>query len=650
MWMLIVVWRVLVKVLRHLGWGIFLVPVAGVGILLFGVTLWTVGAALLAGALAIQWPTVAARVLPPAMVGAGLSGLVVAGRTPGSPVSWLESRIQSSFSIRAVPGKALPPARWYTYVTGGPPRLQVTWLPPGQFLPAVAKKIAAAKRRVLGGPPPGGKGGAQATIHQKLAPNWVSIRPGSGQGSISFQKGIAVPRAAFVKGPPGGPLFFGKGPSGPPPAFSVDLKGAGITQDGMTKLGHVIAQPSWPVPGLWHGRLLVPLALLLLTLGLWLTPRSLAGLRGRGATLAPDVRRWLRENRWGVLLVPVTLLGLTVFGVRPWTIAAVIAAVVVLARWPRIAADLVPLVLAIFAVRGFELAANWQSMAAAFQGPAFGRPPAPSPVMFGAVDVNTPATALLAGVEASVFLAFGAWLVPRTIGAHARTVFTPGTDVELAGRVQRLTESRSHAVDAATSELRRIERDLHDGAQARLVALGMNLRAVERVLPANPQAALALVAEARETSLRALNELRDLIRGIYPPVLADRGLGHAIRALALDTPMPTELDIDLPGRLSAPVESACYFAVAEALANAVKHSGARRVQIRIKHAADALRIEVADDGVGGADPARGTGLQGVERRLGTFDGILAVSSPPGGPTMIVMEVPCVLSSPKTSSC
>jgi signal transduction histidine kinase len=269
--------------------------------------------------------------------------------------------------------------------------------------------------------------------------------------------------------------------------------------------------------------------------------------------------------------------------------------------------------------------------------------------MYGAIQVDSPGTALLAGAEASAFLALGAWLVPRTIAAHARSVFTPGAELELAGRVQRLTESRSHAVDAATTELRRIERDLHDGAQARLVALGMNLRAVEKVLPVNPQAALALVAEARESSGRALSELRDLIRGICPPVLADRGLGHAVRALALDTPLPTELDIDLPGRLSPPVESAAYFAVAEALANAVKHSGARRVQIRIKHAADTLRIEVADDGIGGADPDRGTGLQGVERRLGTFDGILAVSSPSGGPTMIVMEVPCALSSPKTSS-
>src|SRR5213078_2587232 len=179
-------------------------------------------------------------------------------------------------------------------------------------------------------------------------------------------------------------------------------------------------------------------------------------------------------------------------------------------------------------------------------------------------------------------------------------------------------ESRGHAIDAATSELRRIERDLHDGAQARLVALGMNLRAVERMLPGSPQAALGLVAEARETSLRALNELRDLIRGIYPPVLADRGLGHAVRALALDAPLPTELDIDLPGRLTAPVESACYFAVAEALANAVKHSGARQAQVRIRHARGMLRVEVTDDGCGGADPARGSGLAGIERRLGTF--------------------------------
>src|SRR5262249_8686562 len=155
--------------------------------------------------------------------------------------------------------------------------------------------------------------------------------------------------------------------------------------------------------------------------------------------------------------------------------------------------------------------------------------------------------------------------------------------------------------DAAAAELRRIERDLHDGAQARLVALGMNLRAGERGLPGSPNAALALVAEARETPVPALDELRNLIRGICPPVLAGRGLGHAVQARAGAPPRPPRLETALPGRPPPPVESACYFAVAEALANAVKHAGARSAQIRIRHAAGLLRIEVSDDGIGGAD-------------------------------------------------
>jgi signal transduction histidine kinase len=156
--------------------------------------------------------------------------------------------------------------------------------------------------------------------------------------------------------------------------------------------------------------------------------------------------------------------------------------------------------------------------------------------------------------------------------------------------------------------------------------------------------------EARQTSARALTELRELVRGVHPPVLADRGLADAIRALALDTPMKVETDIDLPGRLAAPVETACYFAVAEVLTNAVKHSGARDARIAVTHAEGMLRIVVTDFGTGGADPARGSGLAGVERRLATFDGIVAVSSPVGGPTMVVLEVPCASSLPKISSC
>jgi signal transduction histidine kinase len=247
-------------------------------------------------------------------------------------------------------------------------------------------------------------------------------------------------------------------------------------------------------------------------------------------------------------------------------------------------------------------------------------------------------------LAAFLFLAFGLWLVPRTLGMHYMLVS------RLTNRVQRLSETRTDAVDTAAAELRRVERDLHDGAQARLVALGMSLRAAERLFATSPGAALALVGEAREMSSRALTELRDLVRGILPPVLADRGLGDAVRALALETPVNVKLDIDLPGRLAEPVESAAYFAVAEVLANAVKHADARMVDIHMRHDGDALRIAVTDDGVGGADPAKGSGLRGVERRLGTFDGILAVNSPPGGPTIVVIEVPCALLSLKTSSC
>jgi signal transduction histidine kinase len=258
-------------------------------------------------------------------------------------------------------------------------------------------------------------------------------------------------------------------------------------------------------------------------------------------------------------------------------------------------------------------------------------------------------------LQGSVLVVLGLWLAPRVMRHHLVGLPDPELAArarQLAQRVQTLTKTRHDAVDTAAAELRRIERDLHDGAQARLVALGMSLRAAERMFASNPEAALALVTEARETSSRALADLRDLVRGIYPPVLADRGLADAVRALALDTPLHTELDINLPGEVELPVGAAVYFAIAEALTNAVRHSGARTVRIHLGHSGlgtGTLRAEVTDDGAGGADPARGTGLAGVERRLATFDGILAVSSPPGGPTIVVIEVPCALSSAKTST-
>jgi signal transduction histidine kinase len=151
------------------------------------------------------------------------------------------------------------------------------------------------------------------------------------------------------------------------------------------------------------------------------------------------------------------------------------------------------------------------------------------------------------------------------------------------------------------------------------------------------------------TDSRAIIELRDLVRGIYPPVLADRGLAEAVRNLALDTVMDVEVSADLPAEPPMPVAAAVYFAVAEILTNVVQHARAETVQISVRHVDGVLRAWITDDGLGGADPARGTGLAGVERRLAPFDGILAVSSPAGGPTIVAIEVPCALSSVKISS-
>ena len=157
-----------------------------------------------------------------------------------------------------------------------------------------------------------------------------------------------------------------------------------------------------------------------------------------------------------------------------------------------------------------------------------------------------------------------------------------------------------------------------------------------------PAAAKALIAKTREASADVLAELRRLVRGIYPPVLAERGLGDAVRALALDCPLRVTVEVDLPDRPPPPVEAAAYFAVSELLTNAARHSGAREVTIDIGRRGGDLRITVTDDGVGGADPARGSGLRGLERRIATFDGVLAVHSPPGGPTVAVIEIPRVL--------
>ncbi|MEU4820628.1 histidine kinase [Actinomadura sp. NPDC023710] len=252
---------------------------------------------------------------------------------------------------------------------------------------------------------------------------------------------------------------------------------------------------------------------------------------------------------------------------------------------------------------------------------------------------------------ATACIALGYVIGPKMLTAYGywgRALLGPTRKSELALRVQHLTETRSDAVDASAAELRRIERDLHDGAQARLVAMGMSLGAIEHLLDRDPEKARLLLAETRASSAKALHELRDLVRGIHPPVLADRGVGDAVRALALDHPLDVEVSAELPARPEPPVESAAYFAVSEILTNAAKHSGASRVWVDMRYENHMLRITVTDDGRGGATLEGGSGLRGIERRIGTFDGVLALSSPLGGPTIVTMELPCALSSPKIS--
>ncbi|HTJ37309.1 MAG TPA: sensor domain-containing protein [Dactylosporangium sp.] len=244
----------------------------------------------------------------------------------------------------------------------------------------------------------------------------------------------------------------------------------------------------------------------------------------------------------------------------------------------------------------------------------------------------------------------GPWL-QWALARYDHSLLGPTRSAVLSVRVDRLTQTRTQVVDAQAAELRRIERDLHDGAQARIVALGMSLGMAEDLVRHDPDAAQALIAEARQASTKALAELRLLVRGIHPPVLAERGLLGGLRALALTLPLPVAVeavDGELPGRPPAPVESAAYFAAAEALANVVKHSGATAAWVSLTYFGGALYVSVGDDGVGGAAARAGSGLAGVEKRLAAFDGSLRVDSPPGGPTVLTMELPCALSSPKIS--
>ncbi|MEV0740631.1 sensor domain-containing protein [Streptomyces sp. NPDC050549] len=384
---------------------------------------------------------------------------------------------------------------------------------------------------------------------------------------------------------------------------------------------------------------LVSLVLIPVGIGLITTPWVLAGVRAHAN------RRRLLAVEWYGVRIPPAYRALPA-GVKPWTRTFRLLGDPATwrdVRWLPVdtvagfVTALVPAALVFYPLEGFALAFGlWRVFT---DGTYVGW-------WYGFVPVSGQGSALLAGLLGVALLVASYFLTPALLRVHfllTRSVLAPGQG-ELAQRVRVLTDTRRDAVDSSAAELRRIERDLHDGAQARLVAMGMDLGTIEALIERNPEKAKELLARARQSSAEALGELRDLVRGIHPPVLAERGLGDAVRALALRMPVPTEVGVDFGGgRSDAPVESAAYFAVSEVLTNAVKHSGADRIWVDMRHEEGLLRISVTDDGAGGAVVGAGSGLSGVGRRLGTFDGVLAVSSPAGGPTVVTMEIPCALS-------
>ena len=263
----------------------------------------------------------------------------------------------------------------------------------------------------------------------------------------------------------------------------------------------------------------------------------------------------------------------------------------------------------------------------------------PDGVDFGLFTVDTVAESFAVALLGPPLLVAAVWLQRGlALGqAHlARIVLQP----DERERIAELETRRTGAVDAAATELRRIERDLHDGAQARLVALAMDLGLAREQLESDPAAAATLLEGAHEDAKTALVELRDLARGIHPAILTDRGLDAAVSALAARCPVPCTVDVDLPRRPPAAVESAAYFTVAEALANVAKHSGARTCAITAREERDRVVVEVRDDGLGGADAARGTGLAGLRGRIEALDGELSIVSPEGEGTLLRAELPC----------
>ncbi|MFI6847494.1 sensor histidine kinase [Kitasatospora sp. NBC_00085] len=248
-------------------------------------------------------------------------------------------------------------------------------------------------------------------------------------------------------------------------------------------------------------------------------------------------------------------------------------------------------------------------------------------------------------VSGVLLLAVTPWVVAllaRLEELAAHRLLGPGRTETLERRVEEITESRAGLVDAVDAERRRIERDLHDGAQQRLTSLAMNLGLARRTLKDVAPEVMQVIVDAHEEAQAAIDELRDLVRGLHPAVLEDRGLDAALSGIAARAPLPVRLDVALVEPIAPTVEAVAYFTVSEALTNVAKHARATRVDLSVRTVGGRLLLVVSDDGVGGADASRGTGLTGLRKRAASVDGSLSVLSPLGGPTTITVELPCVL--------
>ncbi|RFU37616.1 sensor histidine kinase [Actinomadura logoneensis] len=268
------------------------------------------------------------------------------------------------------------------------------------------------------------------------------------------------------------------------------------------------------------------------------------------------------------------------------------------------------------------------------------------PSLFSLLDVHVDdwTTALAGGtLQIAVLGAAAWWALPALARLHARmslALLAPSAREVLTERVDVLTRSRVGVVDAHGRELQRIERDLHDGTQARLVAIAMQLGIARESLADDPASVATLLERAHETAEEAMAELRSVLQTIYPPILADRGLDGALTSLASGAGVPVRLDLPDLGPLPATVEAVAYYVIAEALTNVAKHAAATRAALQVARTGDVLRVEVTDDGRGGADEAGGTGITGIRRRVAALDGDVRLDSPPGGPTTLTVRIPC----------